>query len=316
MSTFRDFVGDTGDPHAGGISASPDVILRQTAVADPQASFGEGSGTENDPTLGVEAEAGQDNFIYVRVRNRGGSAATNVNTTVYWSPSSTLVTPDLWTLVGSTTIPSVLTGEQLTVSDAIVWPSGSIPATGHYCFVGLIGTAADPAPAPADFLNWNNFTEFIRSNNNVTWRNFNVVDNAPPPGAHPPFFVPLPFMAAGAPDQARRFRARDRFASPQTREAPVGAATRVRRVVAAQAGRTVARKNEKAPCIHLAQPVRRHAVQGGDLSSQSANTPAPACRNPERAPRTALSDLCARVVREREVGRVTWRLTRRGGDGP
>jgi Subtilase family len=142
---LTDFVGDVGDPHTGAISASPDVILRQTAELDPQASFGEGSGSENSPTLGFEAEAGQDNFVYVRVRNRGSSVAANVEATVYWAPVATLVTPDLWTVVGSTTLPSVPTGDLLTVSDAIVWPSGAIPATGHYCFVALIGHAHDPA---------------------------------------------------------------------------------------------------------------------------------------------------------------------------
>jgi hypothetical protein len=201
---LRDFVGDTGDPHTGSISASPDVILRKTAVANPQASFGEGSGTENSSTQGSEAEAGQDNFVYVRVRNRGGSAAANINATVFWSPPATLVTPDMWTLVGSTTIPNVPTGNLLTVSDAITWPSAEIPATGHYCFVGLVGNAQDPAPAPADFLNFDNFRLFIRANNNVTWRNFNVVNNVPPSAGSPPNFVPLPFMAAGAPDKARR----------------------------------------------------------------------------------------------------------------
>lgn len=202
---LRDFVGDTGDPHTGAISASPDVILRQTAVADAQASFGEGSGTENSATLGFEAEAVQDSFIYVRVLNRGGSA-TNVEATVYWAPVSTLLTPDLWTLVDSTTIANVPTGDLLTVSDAIVWPSAEIPAAGHYCFVALIGHAQDPAPAPADFLDWDNFRLFIRANNNVTWRNFNVVNNVPPSSAEPPNYVALPFLAAGAPDKARRMR--------------------------------------------------------------------------------------------------------------
>ena len=36
-------------------------------------------------------------------------------------------------------------------------------------------------------------------------------------GAQPPFFVPLPFMAAGAPDQARRFSSRSSRVSPDTR---------------------------------------------------------------------------------------------------
>lgn len=203
---LRDFVGDNGDPHLGAISSSPDIILRQTAVADPQGAFGAGSGTENDMTLGYEAEAGQDNFVYVRVRNRGGSDATDVAATVYWAPPSTLLTPDLWTLLGSATLPSVPMGDLLTVLDGITWPSAAIPAPGHYCFVGILSTARDPGPAPADFFDWDNFTTFIRNNNNVTWRNFNVVDNVPPPRADPPDYVPLPFLAAGAPDKARRMR--------------------------------------------------------------------------------------------------------------
>lgn len=201
----RDFVGDTGDPHSGAISASPDIILLPATVADPQVSFGQGSGTENSNTLGHEATAGMPNYIYVRMRNRGGSAAANVVATVYWSPVTTLLTPDLWTLVGSVTLPSVPAGDLLTVSDALVWPAAAIPGTGHYCFVGIIGNAADPAPAPADFLDWNKFRLFIRANNNVTWRNFNVVSSTPAPAPGiPEGFVALPFLAPGAPDRARR----------------------------------------------------------------------------------------------------------------
>lgn len=202
---LRDFVGDSGEPHAGGISASPDVILRPFAVANPQAAFGAGSGTENSAILGYELEAGQDNFVYVRVLNQGGAAATNVVATVYWSPVSTLVTPDLWTLVGSVTIPTVPTGSVLTVSNAITWPSAAVPATGHYCLVAIIGTPSDPAPSPGDLLSWDNFTRFIRDNNNVTWRNFNVVDNVPSSldPTVPEDYVDLPFIAPGAPDIGR-----------------------------------------------------------------------------------------------------------------
>jgi serine protease len=200
---LRDFVGDNGDAHLGAIASSPDIILRQAAVADPQAAFGAGSGTENDVTLGYEAESGQDNFVYVRVRNRGGTAAANVTATVYWAPPATLLTPDLWTLLGATTLPSVPTGDLLTVSSPITWPAAAIPAPGHYCFVSILNTPRDPGPTPADLMDWNNFTTFIRNNNNVTWRNFNVVNNIPPPGAEPPGYVALPFIAAGAPDRAR-----------------------------------------------------------------------------------------------------------------
>ncbi|QJW89169.1 S8 family serine peptidase [Spirosoma taeanense] len=201
----RDFVGDTGNSHSGAISASPDIIVRPAAEANPQAAFGEGSGTENSNTLGSRVVASTDHFIYVRMRNRGGSAATNVQATVYWSPPASLVTPDLWTLAGSVNLPTVPNGSQLTVSDAITWPAASIPPVGHYCYVGLIGNALDPAPTPVDFLNWNNFQLFIRNNNNVTWRNFNVVSAEPGPDAPLPDFVALPFLLVGAPDKARAF---------------------------------------------------------------------------------------------------------------
>jgi serine protease len=202
---IRDFVGDAGEPHTGAISASPDIILRPTAVANPQAAFGAGSGTENDATLGYTAEIGQDNFIYIRVLNQGGSPAANVEATVFWSPVSTLVTPDLWSLVGTAVLPNVPIGEQLTVSDAIVWHQADIPGAGHYCFVGLVDNAADPAPGPADFLNWDNFRRFIRENNNVTWRNFNVENNDPDVAdpSVPKGFKALKFLAPGAPDKAR-----------------------------------------------------------------------------------------------------------------
>ena len=202
---LRDFVGDTGDPHSGAISASPDIILRPSPVADPQLTFGAGSGTENSGALGYEAEAGQDNYLYTRVLNRGGSDAADVAVTLFWSEVSTLVTPDLWTLIGNTVLANVPAGEILTVSDAIVWPAAAIPAEGHYCIVGLIGTPADPAPNPADFLDWTNFRRFIRENNNVTWRNFNVVDNAPDTAIDPlpkMKFKALDFLSPGAPRQA------------------------------------------------------------------------------------------------------------------
>jgi serine protease len=104
---LRDAVGDVGViPWTGSISASPDVIVRPSTVANAQLAYGEGSGTENSATLGYEVESGQDNFIYVRVRNRGGAPATNVLATVYWSQVSTLVTPSMWNLIGNVTLPS------------------------------------------------------------------------------------------------------------------------------------------------------------------------------------------------------------------
>lgn len=201
---LRDFVGDDGDPHNGSISASPDIILRPAAVADPQTEFGEGSGTENNASLGFEAEAGQDNFVYVRCRNRGAVDAANVNAQVFWAPPSTLVTPDQWNPVGvgSVTLPAVPATDALTCSDALVWPAAQIPAPGHYCFVGILGTADDPAPLPAAFQDFDNFRTFIRSLNNVTWRNFNVIDVDP---GDPSPAADMAWLMPGAPDRRARF---------------------------------------------------------------------------------------------------------------
>lgn len=199
----RDAVGDTGAvPFGGSISASPDVIVRPSPVADGQAAFGQGSGTENSNTLGHEAEAGQDNSIYVRMRNRGAAPATGVTADVYWSEVATLVTPDSWTLIGTTPPVDVPVGDVLTVADPVTWGSADIPGTGHYCFVAILDHAGDPAPPVPPATDWDDFRTFIRAHNNVTWRNFNVVDLDPDAGGDPSV---LPFVLAGAPDRARRF---------------------------------------------------------------------------------------------------------------
>ena len=203
---LRDNLGDTGMvPTAGNISASPDVIVRPTAVANPTAAFGEGSGTENSNAQGYRVESGQDNFIYIRMKNRGDSDAAGVTATVYWSEVATLVTPDMWNLIGTTTPVDVPQGDTLVVANPLTWPDGDIPATGHYCFVVTLDHPQDPAPplppGPPNF-DWDAFRSFIRNHNNVTWRNFNVVDDIPDVLGEP---LPLPFLIAGTPDVPRIF---------------------------------------------------------------------------------------------------------------
>ena len=68
--------------------------------------------------------------------------------------------------------------------------------------MALLDHPADPAPPIPGPTDWNGFIDMIRNHNNVTWRNFNVVDVLPDPAADP---VALPFILAGAPGQALRF---------------------------------------------------------------------------------------------------------------
>lgn len=208
---MRDYVGDSGAVHAGAISLSPDIIVRPAPEPNPDVTFG--PGTEGDLMLGPTVTAGQDNFVYVRVWNRAtvaAAAATNVTATVFYASPATLVTADDWKLVGAVTIANVPANNVMTVSAAIKWPMNTVPVAGHYCFVALVGNAQDPAPNRADFLNFDNYYAYIRNNNNVTWRNFDVVA-APAPSAPGSVSVDggdpyaFDFAAPGAADADRYF---------------------------------------------------------------------------------------------------------------
>jgi serine protease len=191
----RDNLTDTGNvPAAGAVSISPDVIVTTATVANPQGTYGAGSPNENVATLGEVVEFGQTNYVYVRLKNRGTGIAARCTASVYWSDVATLVTPSSWKLIGTT--PPVDVGPALTVTDALPW--NSVPATGHYCFVAIVSHPLDPAPV-APTGSWTDFVAYIRDNNNVTWRNFNVVDVLPNKPA------PAPFKIMGAPDSQRVF---------------------------------------------------------------------------------------------------------------
>jgi hypothetical protein len=207
---IRDYVGDTGAVHAGAISLSPDIIVRPASVTTPSMTFG--PGTEGNDMLGPTATAGQDNFVYVRVWNRSAVAAAAVTATVYYATPATLVMGNAWTQVGApVTIPTVPAGNVMTVSNEIRWPAAQVPPAGHYCFVALVGNARDPSPPRAWFQNFDNYYAFIRNNNNVTWRNFDVVAAPAPPaprnltvdGGDPYEFA---FDAPGAYDSDRTFQ--------------------------------------------------------------------------------------------------------------
>jgi hypothetical protein len=196
----RDFINDIGECHTGPLSMSPDIILLRNAVLDPQAAFGQGSGTENDIALSDSAIVGQPHSIYVRVRNRGPIDAINIQADVYWSEVSTLPDPNNWQLIGSATIPIVPAGRVLTVSPVISWATA--PASGHYCFIAVLGTVTDPPPPQINFLSWANFERYVREENNVTWRNFDVINTALAAGRE----IALDFLIEGPPDQPRAMR--------------------------------------------------------------------------------------------------------------
>jgi hypothetical protein len=196
---LRDNLTDDGTTHSGPLSMSPDIIVRNAVVADPQTTFSTAASIandmESDPTVGV----GHTNYVYVRVWNRG-TDGTNVTANVYWSPPSTLVSPNLWTPVGTVNFPDVPPGSGVTVSSpGISW--SSVPATGHYCFVATVGNATDPAPTPSTFPDFDHFMNYVYAYRGVTWRNF---DTGVVVSAHALEFR-FQFLIPGAWDRTRHF---------------------------------------------------------------------------------------------------------------
>lgn len=157
----------------GGISSSPDIIVYNQELLDPNATL-LSTAAQDSNQLGEPVEAGQSNFIYVRVHNRG-TQATAGNVTVYWCKPSVLPAPNSWNLIGSTNVPAVPPGE-VVVPDPIEWKEADIPGEGHYCFVGIVDSGNDPAPDKSAIQSTGQFYAFIRASNNATWKNFDVVD--------------------------------------------------------------------------------------------------------------------------------------------
>ena len=157
----------------GGISCSPDIITYRKQLLDPDATLLTPAAQESD-MLGEPIEFGQDNFVYLRVQNRG-SQPTAGAVKVYWTLPSALPTPASWHYLGEANIPAVPPGEMI-VAGPVKWAKADIPAPGHYCFVGLIQSGDDPAPDKDAIHTLDEFYRLIRESNNATWKNIDVAD--------------------------------------------------------------------------------------------------------------------------------------------
>lgn len=179
---MRDFPEDVGVPHDGAFTNSPDIIVSTGAVAQPQATWGEGSALMDQAGLSTPVKAGQMNRVFVRVRNRGGSAAAMVTVVVFWSTKANRLHPVNWVKIGSANITSVPADDTLTVSGEILWPAAKVPApqAAAYYLFAILGVGPGPGPAavpprPAHLLNMANLKAFVEGNGCVAMRKFQVV---------------------------------------------------------------------------------------------------------------------------------------------
>jgi serine protease len=299
---IRDNVGDDGSiPAAGAISISPDVVVSPTNVG-PAAAF---------TAAGTLVTLGQKNFVNVRVSNRNAQAAPGAKVRVYWSEVATLITPLSWKPVSSTPgVVDVPALGSLVSASTITWEIADLPpAAGHYCFVASVSHPRDPEPLTAPFgpgsFSWDDFMQYIRLNNNVTWRNFEVVELATggEGGA-----APLPFLVAGAPDEGRVFDLLITLDRPSAVRVAWQVPLTLLRALS-EAGFEKIEIDEKKQRATVFLPARTRIRLSNVRLKKSARHPCRFLLDAAPALKTRPATLAiAQFHRQTEVGRITWEL--------
>ncbi len=155
--------------------ASPDIIVRNEQVADPQEELGQTVKHRYD--LSDEVEDGQDNYVYLRLQNRGALAG-NCTATLYFTDPGMFPNPASWQNVGQLAVQDLKPGE-FRVVGPITWPDAKIPTSGHYCLISILDSSGDPAPDLNAIHSESDFVKMVRDKNNVAWKNITVVDVIP-----------------------------------------------------------------------------------------------------------------------------------------
>jgi thermolysin len=170
----RDSLTDTGVvPSVGTLYLSPDVITRNDLVASPETEFADL--TNGD--LGEPVERGQDNFVYIRLQNRGAEAG-DVEVKVYWTDPGSFASPASWKPIGSALASAVQPGG-LRVAGPITWKENDLPPEGHFCMVVELDDPLDPAPDKSLITTGEQYAQYISESNNFAWRNIMVQDAIP-----------------------------------------------------------------------------------------------------------------------------------------
>jgi bacillolysin len=173
---LRDNLADSGvEPNPAGLLwMSPDIINRTTPVANPTVDLGD----LTNGSLAQNVEFGQDNYIYVRLQNRGPQPG-DATVRVYFSAATSFSTPGSWIFIGTLTVAGIAPGA-VAVLGPLTFPAGQIPAPGHYCLVAVSSSTLDPAPDTNLITSVPMFVDYVKGTNNIAWRNLDVVNDVPP----------------------------------------------------------------------------------------------------------------------------------------
>lgn len=135
----------------------------------------------------------QTNYVYVRIRNKGCSAAANATVKLYWAKASSgLSWPAPWD--GSVTSPAIMGNLINSRSTGVVAGNGFVivefpwvapdPSQysifgadqNHFCLLSRIETS-EVSPFGITFPETSNLAENVKNNNNIVWKNVSVTDS-------------------------------------------------------------------------------------------------------------------------------------------
>lgn len=115
-------------------------------------------------------ELGSTNWAYVKLHNGGATAASGNLELYIANASASLTWPGAWTLIASIPVSGFAAH-----SSQVVETSWMPPGVGHYCMVARWSSGSDPMTTPeTSDINAN-----VRGNNNLVWRNLNIVNLLP-----------------------------------------------------------------------------------------------------------------------------------------
>lgn len=151
----RDNDTDTGATPSGGFMwLGPDLWNRNAP---------DGAADHQNP------EYGEQNYLYATVRNRGATQAASTTVELWLGDAATgLIWPSSYTYVGRVVVPNLAPGETRQVGP-VAWTP---PGPGHYCMYMRLLSAQDPIAAAEGA----SITANASNNNNIAYRNLNVVD--------------------------------------------------------------------------------------------------------------------------------------------
>jgi hypothetical protein len=331
---MRHNTADDGTSHSPPLSNSPDIIMKNAQVANPQATFSTPASIASANESDASVRAGRTNYLYLRVWNRGTARAKNVFASVYWSPPATLITPSMWSLIGTSYYPDVPTGSMVEVTTlGIPWPADQIPMVprplphtlgggrGHYCFIATVGNNYQPAPNPETLSAFSTFQDhynYILNNNNITWRNFNVV----PVRKGKIGLISLPFHITGAGIDT------EIFALETIADLPIGSTLAIQ--VADWIGHDLRPAVQRFEAFQdfetdIANTHRQrlplptngaHVLGEIALPAHTAAASHLLVELPREFRDRAYDVIIRQLYRGEEVGRVTWKLLSESGNGP